>query len=155
MKTELEESGYTVYMTREEDVALCEGNEKSKKMTDMKNRVAFIEEKAPRLSVSIHQNSFSAGTKGAQVFYHADSKEGKILAAAIQQSVREAVGDENRRVEKANDSYYMLRKVQCPLVIVECGFLSDPQEEALLLDSSYQKKMAHGICEGVENFLYK
>ncbi len=89
------------------------------------------------------------------MFYHAASTEGKTLAAAIQQSVREAVGDGNRRVEKANDSYYMLRKVQCPLVIVECGFLSNPQEEALLLDSSYQKKMAHGICEGIENFLYK
>ena len=155
VKTELETSGYTVYMTREEDSALCTGNEKSKKLTDMKNRVAFIEEKSPRLSVSIHQNSFSAGTKGAQVFYHAASTEGKTLAAAIQQSVREAVGDGNRRVEKANDSYYMLRKVQCPLVIVECGFLSNPQEEALLLDSSYQKKMAHGICEGIENVLYK
>lgn len=155
VKTELEASGYTVYMTREEDAALCEGNEKSKKLTDMKNRVAFIEEKSPRLSVSIHQNSFSAGTKGAQVFYYSESKEGKALASVIQQSVREAVGDENRRVEKANDSYYMLRKVQCPLVIVECGFLSNPQEEALLLDSAYQKKMAHGICEGIENFLYK
>lgn len=155
VKAELEASGYTVHMTREEDVALCQGNEKSKKMADMKNRVALIEEKSPRLSVSIHQNSFSAGTRGAQVFYYSASEEGKILASAIQQSIREAVGDENHRVEKANDSYYMLRKVQCPLVIVECGFLSNPEEEALLQDLSYQKKMAHGICEGVENFLYK
>lgn len=155
VRTELTASGYTVYMTREEDVALCQGNESSKKLTDMKNRVALIEEKAPRLTVSIHQNSFSAGTKGAQVFYYSASEEGEKLAASIQNSIREAVADDNHRKEKANDSYYMLRKVSSPLVIVECGFLSNPQEEALLQDLSYQKKMAHGICEGVENFLYK
>lgn len=155
VKTELEANGYTVHMTREEDVALCQGNESSKKLTDMKNRVAMIEEKAPRLTVSIHQNSFSAGTKGAQVFYYSHSREGKELAGVIQNSIRDAVGDDNHRVEKANDSYYMLRKVTCPLVIVECGFLSNPEEEALLQDEAYQKKMAHGICEGIENFLYK
>lgn len=155
VKTELAASGYTVYMTREEDVALCEGNERSKKLTDMQNRVALIEEKSPRLTVSIHQNSYSAGTKGAQVFYYSGSGEGKELAAIIQESIRDAVGDDNHRVEKANDSYYMLRKVSSPLVIVECGFLSNPEEEALLLEPAYQKKMAHGICEGVEKFLYK
>lgn len=151
----LASSGYTVYMTRTEDVALCQGDEKSKKLTDMKNRVAMIEEKAPNLVVSIHQNSFSAGTKGAQVFYHTKSEEGKRLAGILQQTIREAVGDDNHRVEKANDSYYMLRKVSCPLVIVECGFLSNPEEEAMLQDEEYQKKMALGIAEGVENYLYK
>ena len=95
----LASNGYTVYMTRTEDVALCQGDEKSKKMADMKNRVAMIEEKAPSLVVSIHQNSFSAGTKGAQVFYHAKSEEGKQLAGILQQTIREAVGDYNHRVE--------------------------------------------------------
>lgn len=142
-------------MTRTEDVALCDGNESSKKLTDMKRRVALIEEKKPVLAVSIHQNSFSAGTKGAQVFYHTSSEEGKKLAGILQASIRDAVGDDNHRVEKANDSYYMLRKVTCPLVIVECGFLSNPDEEALLCDENYQEKMAQGICEGIENFLYK
>lgn len=151
----LASNGYTVYMTRTEDVALCQGDEKSKKLADMKNRVAMIEEKTPGLVVSIHQNSFSAGTKGAQVFYHAKSQEGKRLAGILQQTIREAVGDDNHRVEKANDSYYMLRKVSCPLVIVECGFLSNPEEEALLNDEKYQKRMAEGIAEGIENFLYK
>lgn len=155
VKTEMESSGYTVYMTREEDKALCQGNEPSKKLADMKNRVAFIEEKKPSLTVSIHQNSFSTGTKGAQVFYYSKSEQGKKLATALQNAIRDGVGDDNHRVEKANDSYYMLKNVSVPLVIVECGFLSNPQEEALLNDLSYQKKMAHGICEGVENFLYK
>lgn len=151
----LAESGYTVYMTRTEDVALCQGDESSKKLTDMKNRVAMIEEVKPSLVVSIHQNSYSAGTKGAQVFYHSTSEEGKRLAGILQQTIKETIGDDNHRVEKANDSYYMLRKVTCPLVIVECGFLSNPEEEALLKDEKYQKKMAEGIAEGIENFLYK
>lgn len=151
----LADNGYVVSMTRTEDMALCSGNESSKKLTDMKNRVAFIEKADPVLAVSIHQNSFSAGTKGAQVFYYTGSEEGKKMANIIQSSIRDAVGDDNHRVEKANDSYYMLRKVSCPLVIVECGFLSNPEEEALLCDQKYQEKMARGICEGIENFLYK
>ena len=151
----LADNGYVVSMTRTEDMALCSGNESSKKLTDMKNRVAFIEKADPVLAVSIHQNSFSAGTKGAQVFYYTGSEEGKKLANIIQGSIRDAVGDDNHRVEKANDSYYMLRKVSCPLVSVECGFLSNPEEETLLCDQKYQEKMARGICEGIENFLYK
>lgn len=151
----LTESGYTVVMTRTDDRALCEGNERSRKLADMKNRVALIEDAGPALSVSIHQNSYSAGTKGAQVFYYTGSEEGKKLAAILHGTIREAVGDDNKRVEKANDSYYMLRKVSSPLVIVECGFLSNPEEESLLGDEGYQQKMARGICEGIENFLYK
>ena len=155
VQKKLMDSGYTVSMTRSEDVALCTGNESSKKLADMKNRVALIDKTKPALAVSIHQNSFSAGTKGAQVFYYTGSEEGKRLANILQDSIREAVGDDNHRVEKANDSYYMLRKVSCPLVIVECGFLSNPVEEALLSDEKYQEKMAEGICQGIENFLYK
>lgn len=151
----LSDSGYTVYMTRTEDVALCSGNEKSKKLADMQNRVKLIEDAGPALTVSIHQNSYSAGTKGAQVFYYTKSESGKKLAHIMQNTIKELVQSDNHRVEKPNDSYYMLRKVSGPLVIVECGFLSNPEEEALLKDDAYQQKMAAAICEGVENFLYK
>lgn len=151
----LSDSGYTVYMTRTEDVALCSGNEKSKKLADMQNRVKLIEDAGPALTVSIHQNSYSAGTKGAQVFYYTKSESGKKLAHIMQNTIKELVQNDNHRVEKPNDSYYMLRKVSGPLVIVECGFLSNPEEETLLKDESYQQKMATAICEGVENFLYK
>lgn len=151
----LSDSGYTVYMTRTEDAALCDGGEKSKKLTDMKNRVQLIEDAKPALAVSIHQNSYSAGTKGAQVFYHTKSEQGKKLANIMQNTIKELLQPDNNRVEKPNDSYYMLRKVSCPLVIVECGFLSNPDEEALLNDESYQQKMAKAICQGIENFLYK
>ena len=128
----LADNGYVVSMTRTEDMALCSGNESSKKLTDMKNRVAFIEKADPVLAVSIHQNSFSAGTKGAQVFYYTGSEEGKKLANIIQGSIRDAVGDDNHRVEKANDSYYMLRKVSCPLVIVEWVSLKPGRRDTAL-----------------------
>lgn len=156
----LEESGYKVVMTREDDEALCTGQEKNKKMTDLQGRVDVIEKTAPAVAVSIHQNSYSAGTRGAQVFYYeagagAEETENKKLARTLQDTIRDIIGDENKRVEKGNNSYFMLKNISCPFAIVECGFLSNPQEEALLCDEKYQEKMAEGICEGIENFLYK
>lgn len=151
----LRESGYTVYMTRTEDKALCDETGNSKKITDLKNRVQLINDAKPEVAVSIHQNSYSAGTSGAQVFYHTGAEQSKKLAGILQATIKEVIGDGNHRVEKANDSYFMLRKITCPFAIVECGFLSNPQEENLLRDEKYQQKMAKGICEGIENFLYK
>ncbi len=151
----LTDSGYRVAMTRTEDTALCGSGEIQKKLADLKNRVSLIEKAKPALAVSIHQNSYSAATKGAQVFFYARSESGKRLAGQIQNLIRESVGDDNHRVEKGNSEYYLLKNVTVPLVIVECGFLSNPEEEKLLRDESYQDKLARGICEGIENFLYK
>ncbi len=151
----LADSGYTVYMTRTEDVALSDHGDTKKKSSDLKNRVALIREAAPAVAISIHQNSYSEGTKGAQVFYYTDSEEGKNLAGTLQNTVRECVGDGNKRVEKANNTYYMLKNIDCPFAIVECGFLSNPEEEALLCEDSYQNKIATGICEGIERYLYE
>lgn len=155
VEKKLKDSGYQVYMTRTEDKALCLESDTSKKRTDLKNRVEMINRTKPALAVSIHQNSYSAGTSGAQVFYYKNSEEGKKLGNVLQNTIRDVIGDGNHRVEKGNDSYYMLRKVSCPFAIVECGFLSNPNEEALLCEEKYQQKMASGICEGIENFLYK
>ncbi|MCH5251461.1 MAG: N-acetylmuramoyl-L-alanine amidase [Lachnospiraceae bacterium] len=155
VEKKLTDSGYRVYMTRTEDKALCEESDRSKKVTDLKNRVEMIQKAEPAVAVSIHQNSYSVGTSGAQVFYYKSSEEGKRLAGILQNTIKDIIGDGNHRVEKGNDSYYMLRKVSCPFAIVECGFLSNPQEEELLCNEEYQQKMASGICEGIENFLYK
>lgn len=151
----LERSGYTVYLTRERDVALCQGTEGSKKTADLDKRLELIREVNPALVVSIHQNSFDGTTRGAQAFYYANSVKGKELAKCLQDAVKEYADSENHRVEKGNDSYYILRKSQCPLVIMECGFLSNAQEEMLLKDENYQKKLAFAISQGIENFLYK
>lgn len=154
LKVVLEESGYTVVMTRESDMALCDSSAKKKKLEDLKARVSLINEKKPALTVSIHQNSYSAGTKGAQVFYYKNSEESHAFATMLQETVKEVMGDGNHRVEKGNDSYYMLKKTEGIFAIIECGFLSNPQEEVLLNSDNYQQKMAEAIAEGIENFLY-
>lgn len=151
----LAESGYTVYMTRTEDIALADEGVKNKKASDLKKRVEKINEISPALVVSIHQNSYSAATKGAQVFYYKKSEESKKFAGLLQQAIRETVGDDNKRVEKGNDTYFMLKKIDYPFCIVECGFLSNPNEEKLLKEEAYQQKMAQGICEGIERYLYE
>ena len=154
LKEMLVKSGYTVTMTRQKDEALCEQNASRKKVSDWNARLDLIQKEEPELTVSIHQNSYSAGTKGAQVFYYSQSEEGHRLARVLQETLKEEIGDGNHRVEKANDSYYMLKKSQGPFVIVECGFLSNPEEEKLLNSEDYQKKMAKALAEGIEKFLY-
>lgn len=154
LKAVLEESGYSVAMTRETDTALCDLGSKRKKLEDLKARVGLINEKKPALTVSIHQNSYSSGTKGAQVFYYKNSEESHAFAAMLQETVKEVIDDGNHRVEKGNDSYYMLKKTEGIFAIIECGFLSNPQEEVLLNSDNYQQKMAEAIAEGIENFLY-
>ena len=154
LKEILVKSGYTVTMTRQKDEALCEQNASRKKVSDLNTRLDLIQREEPELTVSIHQNSYSAGTKGAQVFYYSRSEDGHRLARVLQETLKEEIGDGNHRVEKANDSYYMLKKSQGPFVIVECGFLSNTEEEKLLNSEDYQKKMAKALAEGIEKFLY-
>lgn len=154
LKEILVKSGYTVTMTRQKDEALCEENASRKKVSDLNTRLDLIQKEEPELTVSIHQNSYSAGTKGAQVFYYSQSEDGHRLARVLQETLKEEIGDGNHRVEKANDSYYMLKKAKGPFVIVECGFLSNPEEEKLLNSEDYQKKMAKALAEGIEKFLY-
>ncbi len=150
----LEDSGYQVIMTRESDTALCDSGATRKKMEDLKNRVAIINDNKPALAVSIHQNSFSAGTKGAQVFYYQDSEPSREFASVLQNTVKEELADGNKRVEKGNGSYYMLKKTEGVFAIIECGFLSNPTEEVMLNSDDYQQKMAEAIAEGIENYLY-
>ena len=156
VRKELEERGYQVVMTREDDNGLYTDSDSNKKTADMKKRCRMAEESNADILVSIHQNSYqSEGVKGAQVFYYKASEDGKKLAEAIQASFKQNLDPENGREAKANDSYYILLNVKCPAVIAECGFLSNPDEERLLNDEKYQKKMVEGIAEGIENFLYK
>lgn len=154
VKQQLEKKGIQVVMTRTTDQGLYDEGETNKKSADMRNRVETIQASGAAVAVSIHQNSFTdTVSKGSQVFYYTESEEGKRLANLIQTSIKETLKDDNHRVEKGNNDYYMLRKVNCPIVIVECGFLSNPMEEALLLEEDYQKKIAKGISKGIVKYL--
>ena len=135
-----------VVLTRESDAGLYDESAPNKKVQDMKNRVSIIEEKEPDLTVSIHQNSYHEEyVHGAQVFYYAGSEESKELAQRIQQVITADLDPDNTRQAKANDSYYLLKKTSSPIVIVECGFLSNYEEAQKLSSDIYQEKAAWAI----------
>lgn len=154
LKNYLEKAGFYVEMTRTEDKGLYEEGTKNQKVQDMQNRVAFIGEKAPLLTVSIHQNSYpDSSVKGPQVFYYADSVEGEKLAEYIQERLNEALQVESPRQAKGNTSYYLLKKSVGVLNIVECGFLTNPEEAGKLQQEGYQEKVAEAVGEGVLEYL--
>ncbi len=156
LRSLLELNDIKVVMTREEDEGLYSQEDTNKKRADLDNRVNLILSSNADLAISIHQNSFTEEyVKGAQVFYHAGSQEGKQLAEIIQTQIVETIADGNHRKAKSNSSYYMLKKTQCPLVIVECGYLSNANEEKMLLTDEYQEKMAWAIHLAIMQYINK
>lgn len=154
LKKALEEMGYRVVMTRETDEGLYEESSRNKKAQDLQNRIELIQQTQPALSVSIHQNSYSdASVKGPQVFYYADSMEGERLAKAIQESLNQELLVERPRQAKGNTSYYLLKRSPGILNIVECGFLTNPEEAKLLVDEEYQERVARAIAVGIAAYL--
>lgn len=154
LKGKLEEQGIRVILTRETDDGLYQSTDGNKKIADMKKRCEIIDESGADLVISIHQNSFSdSAVCGAQVFYYKHSVEGGKLAQCIQDSFRENVDGTNSRKIKPNDSYYMLIHTPCPTVIVECGFITNYEEAALLVTEEYQELVAEAITKGVLEYL--
>lgn len=151
VKALLEAKEIKVIMTRETDEMLCEETADNKKREDMKRRTEMINEIRPFLVVSIHQNSFSdASVSGAQVFYYSGSEESEKMAVLMQNALRE-VDEQNQREAKANDSYYLLKKTKVPTLIVECGFLSNPEEAEKLVTDEYQDAISNAIVKGIES----
>lgn len=154
LRAVLEERGYQVVMTRETDEGLYEEDAKNKKAQDLQNRIALIRKTEPLLSVSIHQNSYSdASVRGPQVFYFEHSAEGKKLAFCIQEAMNRELADGAGREAKGNTGYYLLKRSSGILNIVECGFLTNPEEAALLQTEEYQRKLSLCIADGIEAYL--
>lgn len=154
VKKYLEENDVRVVMTREDSAGLNDANASNKKVQDMKRRIALIEKTAPVVTVSIHQNSYPEEyVHGAQVFFYGGSMEGQKLAQQIQEQLVKKVDPENQRQIKANDSYYLLKKTKTPIVIVECGFLSNRAEAEKLCSTDYQEKLAWAIQMGILRYL--
>lgn len=148
--------GYEVVMTREDGDGLYADDDVNKKAADLKKRCEIIGDAAADITVSIHQNSYTdPDVSGAQVFYYKHSAQGEKLAAILQEELREKLDADNRRVSKANDNYYMLIHTPCPTVIVECGFLSCPAEEAKLIDEAYQQQIAEALTAGLNEYFGK
>ncbi len=156
LKVMLQEEKITVIMTRNEDNGLYDEGDRNKKIADMKKRCAIVNEANPDLLVSIHQNSYqSESVKGSQVFYYEKSEDGKRLGEILQNSLIKQVDQSNNRTAKSNNNYYMLLHVQCPAVIVECGFLSNWREAEKLKTDEYQEKIAQALKKGILEYLDK
>jgi len=150
----LERDGIQVVLTRETDDGLYSADAQNKKREDMAARVQRISEAQPEFVVSIHQNSYpTAECKGAQMFYYKGSEESRKLAELLQTSFLNVLQDGNKRQAKENTDYYLLRKTECPIVIAECGFLSNPSEEALLKTEEYQEKVAEALYLGIKQYI--
>lgn len=145
----LEKKGIDVVMTRESDSSLAKDKSGSQKIQDMKARVELINETKPELSVSIHQNSFQQeSVHGAQVFYYKHSPQGEKAAKIMQEAMR-VVDEGNTKEAKADDTYYLLKRTKFPVIIVECGFLSNYNEAEKLVSKEYQSEMAKAITSGI------
>ncbi len=153
LKDELESCGYKVIMTRETDMGLYEETDKNKKVADMKKRCELANDNKVDLVISIHQNIYqSEGVKGAQVFYYKNSATSQKLAQYVQNELIENLDKSNGRKAKANNNYYMLLNVECPAIIIECGFLSNYAEARLLGEEEYQGKIATAVKTGIDKY---
>ena len=156
LKEKLEKQGIQVVLTRDSDGGLYDEQSNNKKVQDLQRRCELIHKTSPRCAVSIHQNSYTTPeVKGAQVFYYTNSAEGKKLAEGLQTALVEGVDPENHREAKGNTSYFLLKKTDVRLAIVECGFLSNPEEAGLLATKEYQEKVAEAVCTGILKYLEK
>ena len=154
LKTYLEASDVTVVLTRDKDMGLYSSGDAHKKMADMRERCQLIEEVKPDLVISIHQNSYhEEAIRGGQVFYYKTSVRGKKLAQILQERFDYVLGDANKRQAKANDNYYLLLHVKEPIIIAECGFLSNWEEAEKLETKEYQDRLAWTLHMGIMEYL--
>lgn len=153
LKEILEAQDMCVLMTRTEDKDLSKTSDNFK-ISDMKERISFIEQNNADLVISIHQNSYTdAEVYGAQCFYYTNAEKGEKLASIIQKQIIISTNQTKIRDIKSNNDYYLLKHSPVPTVIAECGFLSNPAEETLLLTKEYQRKMAWAIHLGILQYL--
>lgn len=149
----LEEEGFTVYLTREDDTLLAPANSTSKKKDDMIARIEKITELDPFFTISIHQNSFTdPSSSGPQVFYYKDSEDSATMAQVLQDVLNAQLSPAKKRAPQANTNYYLLTRTPSPTVIVECGFLSNPTEADLLISEDYQNRVANSIFLGILSY---
>lgn len=152
----VEDNGGIVIMTRENDEGLY--TEKSKTVKEMKtedlhNRKKIIENGNCDIFISIHLNSFEQSKYyGAQTFYGKDNEKSKKLAYCIQEQLRDELDKNNKRIPQESEEVFLINELEIPSVLVECGFLSNPQEEQLLISDEYQEKIAISIFNGIVKY---
>ena len=152
----LDQSGATVVLTRSDDNAIYDIDSKTlrqKKNSDLKNRVKIGKTSSADIFVSIHLNKIEQSQYyGWQTFFKDGNEQGKKLATCIQENLNEAIQKENKRTPLKISNIYIIKNVEIPTTIVECGFLSNPEEEKQLQTDEYQNKLAWGIYNGIMDY---
>lgn len=152
----LEQSGATVILTRSDDNAIYDIDSKTlrqKKNSDLKNRVKIGNTSTADLFISIHLNKIEQSQYyGWQTFFKDGNEQGKKLATCIQNNLNESIQKENKRTPLKISNIYIIKNVEIPTTIVECGFLSNPEEEKQLQTDEYQNRLAWGIYNGIMDY---
>lgn len=150
--------GIETVMTRTEDVSIHNEDAKTirqKKVSDIKNRLSIINNTDNAIYVSIHQNHYSDSKyTGTQVFYSKNNPDSEIFANKIRGSVVTILQKNNtREIKQSGKEIYLLNNAQVPAVMVECGFMSNPNETQLLKEADYQQKLAFVIALGICDYI--
>ena len=152
----LEQAGATVILTRSDENGIYDLDKntlREKKVSDIKNRVKIGNNSSANIFVSIHLNKIPQSEySGWQTFFKKNDENSRKLAKLIQTNLNEAIQRENKRQEHVIIGKYIVDHVEIPTVIVECGFLSNPEEEELLQIDEYQDKIAWGIYTGIMDY---
>lgn len=155
----LEQSGATVILTRSDENAIYDIDKttlREKKISDIHNRVKIGNESSADIFVSIHLNKIPQQQYyGWQTFYKENDEKSIKLARSIQTNLNDAIQKENKRVSMKLNKVYIMKHVEIPITIVECGFLSNPEEEKQLLEDEYQNKLTWGIYNGIIDYFYE
>lgn len=151
----LEEEGAQVVLTRTADYALCDEEVPAgmtKKRQDMERRIQIAKEEGATMLISIHMNEYpSRSSSGPQVFYRKEAESSRLMAGVMQHALISGLNPKRKRVAQTGD--YFILQLDIPSVLVECGFLSNPSEEKLLLDAAYQQKIAEAVAAGAAEYL--
>ncbi len=155
LKETLDDMGFETTLTRKTEAGLYDTATDGFKRQDMQRRKQIVQNTDPALVVSVHQNRYpAASVRGAQVFFKRGDVEGEKLASSVQQKLNALYQTENVKSRKHTPSeYFMLSCTENPSVIVECGFLSSPADEKLLLSQTWQKRLAESIAAGLVAYL--
>ena len=157
LREKLNSLGYTVVLTRDSDMLLGDGEKGSRKQQDLKARVEAVEAQDDAVLISIHMNRFpDASVKGMTFYYSPNHPDSYALSESMHQVMLSELQRDNRRpMKEATSGIYLLYHTSVPAVLVECGFLSNALEEAMLSDETYQEKIAEVLCKGIAAYCEK
>ena len=156
---EFRERGYAVIYTRLDDKLLYTEEENIRgirKISDLKNRCKIGAETPDAVFVSVHMNSFSQSKySGTHVYYSKNNEASYPLAVSIQEKIKAELQPENERVVKPGDGIYLLENLENPAILIECGFLTNPEECEKLSEKEYQKQLSFSIFCGIIEYIEK